>query len=562
VTDRRRCAIYTRKSSDEGLEQDFNSLHAQREACEAFIKSQKHEGWELVHTEYDDGGFSAGTMERPALKRLLADIKATKVQVIVVYKVDRLTRSLADFAKIVEILDAQAASFVSITQQFNTTTSMGRLTLNMLLSFAQFEREVTAERIRDKIAASKKKGIWMGGLPPLGYDVKDRGLLVNPEEAKTVRTLFRLYRELGTVRQLKDAADRMALMTKRRRETSGRVTGGARFTRGHLYCLLSNHVYIGEITHKDAHYQGRHEAIIDRKLFDDVQHQLAGNAVERRSARNGNAPSLLAGLIYDETGERLSPTHANKKGQRYRYYISKRLMHSGGTDSGGWRLPARELESVVLNVVSEFLNDKLRIIEALALDDASPERLRIALRKSEATAQELKDLPLERQRDLLAQLVRRIVLAPERLEISLDRTELGTLLTGFATEACSGSEHVLAIPMQLRRRGVEAKIVMANRRDSALEPDATLLTLLSEAHRWIAELVHGEATSVRGIARRNKRDPGEVSRTLPLAFLAPKIIEATVEGKQPFDITARRLKRIGLLPWRWEDQCRRLNIST
>ena len=321
MTLRRRCAIYTRKSTEEGLEQSFNSLHAQREACEAFIRSQKHEGWACLPEAYDDGGISGATMERPALQRLLSGIQDAKIDVVVVYKVDRLTRSLADFAKIVEIFDAQGVSFVSVTQQFNTTTSMGRLTLNVLLSFAQFEREVTGERIRDKIAASKKKGMWMGGFVPLGFDVKDRDLVVNGAEAETVRALFRLYRELGTVRRLKEEADRLGLTTKQRTQSSGPATGGRPFTRGHLYQLLSNPIYVGEVVHKGVSYPGRHDALVARELFDAVQRQLAGNASLRRSATNAKAPSLLTGLAHDEAGDLLSPTHANKKGRRYRYYV-------------------------------------------------------------------------------------------------------------------------------------------------------------------------------------------------------------------------------------------------
>ena len=271
MSDTTRSAIYTRKSTDEGLEQEFNSLDAQRESCEAYIKSQAGEGWRLVRTRYDDGGISGGTMERPALQRLLSDIKARKIDTIVVYKVDRLTRSLADFAKIVEVFDAHKVSFVSVTQAFNTTTSMGRLTLNMLLSFAQFEREVTGERIRDKIAASKKKGMWMGGSVPLGYDAKDKKLVVNRAEAETVRTLFRLYLELGTVKKLVDEAHRVGLATKRHMRSGGRTIGGQPFTRGHLHQLLANSIYVGEVAHKGVRYAGQHDAIIERKTFDAVQ---------------------------------------------------------------------------------------------------------------------------------------------------------------------------------------------------------------------------------------------------------------------------------------------------
>ena len=299
MTSRRRCAIYTRKSTEEGLEQDFNSLDAQREACEAYIKSQRHEGW---HADLRDAtttaAISGGNMERPALQRLLADIETGRIDIVVVYKVDRLTRSLADFAKIVELFDSSGVSFVSVTQQFNTTTSMGRLTLNVLLSFAQFEREVTGERIRDKIAASKKKGMWMGGIVPLGYDARDRSLAINPAEAETVRTLFRLYLELGTVRRLKEAADRLGLVTKQRQSSADRLVGGQAFTRGHLYQLLSNRTYAGEVVHKGVSYPGRHEAIIDpgdiRRRSASIDRQCRTPAVSDQ--QQGAEPPDRSGL--------------------------------------------------------------------------------------------------------------------------------------------------------------------------------------------------------------------------------------------------------------------------
>ena len=337
---RLRCAIYTRKSTEDGLDQDFNSLDAQREACEAYIASQAGEGWRLIKTRYDDGAYSGGTMERPALRRLLADIDAGKVDTVVVYKVDRLTRSLADFARIVELFDANDVSFVSITQQFNTTTSMGRLTLNMLLSFAQFEREVTGERIRDKIAASKRKGMWMGGVVPLGYDVFDRKLIVNETEAETVRTLFRLYRQHANVRLVKEEADRRGLRTKLRRPNNGRRNGGEPFTRGHIYKLLANPIYVGEIVHKGERHGGEHEAIIDRETWDAVQKQLKRNAVVRHINSNAKAPSLLAGMLFDEDGIRMVTSHASKAGRRYRYYVSKPATGKSPDADTGWRLPA------------------------------------------------------------------------------------------------------------------------------------------------------------------------------------------------------------------------------
>ena len=346
-----RCAIYTRKSSEEGLEQDFNSLDAQREACEAYIVSQKSTGWSALPQMYDDGGLSGGTLERPALQRLLLDIGANCVDTVVVYKVDRLTRSLNDFAKIVEVFDTHGVSFVSVTQQFNTTTSMGRLTLNMLLSFAQFEREVTGERIRDKIAASKRKGMWMGGLLPLGYDVADRKLVVNAREADTVRQIFRRYAALKSVHALKAELDGVGIVSKARLNRHGRISGGHPMAVGALYHLLQNPIYRGEIAHKDRSYPGLHEPIIDPALWEETRAVLAANRIERTTRSTATAPSLLAGLVYDDGGVPMSPTHANKKGTRYRYYMSQSLIKRGRPkiSTTGCRVPAADLEAVVEN---------------------------------------------------------------------------------------------------------------------------------------------------------------------------------------------------------------------
>jgi site-specific DNA recombinase len=302
-----RCAVYTRKSSEEGLEQSFNSLDAQREACHAYILSQRQEGWRAIDAQYDDGGYSGGTMERPGVKRLFEDIRAGKVDVIVVYKVDRLTRSLADFAKMIEILDANKASFVSITQQFNTTSSMGRLTLNVLLSFAQFEREVAGERIRDKIAASKRKGMWMGGTVPLGYDIQDRKLIVNPAEAATIRKIYGLYLELGCVTKLKVRLGKNGIKSKIRVSKLGRKSGGVCYSRGALYELLKNRVYLGEITHRGSSYPGQHEGIISKDVWDKVQTRLSNNNDARRNGVKARHPSLLAGLVRDEHGNGSHP---------------------------------------------------------------------------------------------------------------------------------------------------------------------------------------------------------------------------------------------------------------
>src|ERR1700726_1679885 len=325
-----RCAIYTRKSSEEGLEQEFNSLQAQREACEAFIDSQRHEGWVCLRTAYDDGGFSGATMARPALQQLLADITAGRVDTVVVYKIDRLTRSLADFAKIVEILY--------------------RLTLNVLLSFAQFEREVIGERIRDKIAASKKRGMWMGGGAPLGDGGEAHKLLMIDSEADTVRLIFRRYAELGSVRLLKHELEARSIQSKLRTSASGRLRGGKPFARGALYLMLQNRIYRGEIVHKEQSHAGGHPPIIDQPLWDAVQAQLASNAAERNSGALSRQPSLLAGMLFDRDGNRMTPSHAVKKGTRYRYYVSGSLITKDRTEnSGGLRIPGAEFEHLVCN---------------------------------------------------------------------------------------------------------------------------------------------------------------------------------------------------------------------
>ena len=363
---RLRCAIYTRKSTDEGLEKDFNSLDAQREACAAFIQSQKHEGWTGLPTLDDDGGFSGGTMERPALQRLLVDIEAGRVDVIVVYKVDRLTRALSDFAKLVEIFDRRGVSFVSITQQFNTTTSMGRLTLNILLSFAQFERELIGERVRDKVAASKKKGMWMGGTVPLGYDAKDRKLVVNKAEARRVEDIYRRYLRVKSVRALQVELDAADIRSKRRVGPDGTEHGNQQFSQGALYLLLQNRTYRGEATHKGNAYPGEHSAIVDKPLWDAVQAVLAENRVARATGANTKEPSLLTGVLFDETGERLTPTWSVKKGTRYRYYVSTSLVKGGSkAPSTRRRIPAGNLETIVIERLQRLFSSRGELLDAI-----------------------------------------------------------------------------------------------------------------------------------------------------------------------------------------------------
>src|ERR1700729_1927883 len=420
-----RCAIYTRKSSEEGLEQDFNSLDAQREAREAFIASQKREGWSPVGETYDDGGFSGGTMERPAFRRLLTDVGEGRIDVVVVYKVDRLTRSLSDFAKIVEVFDKREVSFVSVTQQFNTTSSMGRLTLNILLSFAQFEREVTGERIRDKIAASKQKGMWMGGLPSLGYDVKERKLLVNEAEAATVRHIFQRYLQLGSVRALRDDLAARGIVSKRRRASDGSPYGGQRFSRGALYLMLQNRIYRGEIVHKGKASPGEHAAIVDEELWRKVQNRLEANRLERREGDKAIEPSPLTGLVFDAQGEPMTPTHAAKKGTRYRYYISRRLII--GSDEGtaadrphGQRIPASNLEALVTDRVRSLFADPIEFLNALSdveRDAPMQKRLRDA---AAALSARWDRLSREELRDLIRQVLARTQVHADRIVLDVD----------------------------------------------------------------------------------------------------------------------------------------------
>ena len=432
---RLRCAIYTRKSSEEGLEQAFNSLDAQREACAAFVLSQKHEGWTVLPTLYDDGGFSGGTMDRPALKLLLSDIAEGKVDVVVVYKIDRLTRSLFDFAKIVEAFEAKDVSFVSITQQFNTSTSMGRLTLNVLLSFAQFERELAGERIRDKIAASKKKGMWMGGLPPLGYDVKDRKLVVNDEEARTVLHIFRRYIELRSVRALKTELEQAGIRSKRRILTDGTACGGQKLSRGALYLMLQNRIYRGEITHKGNAYPGEHQPIVDQALWDQVQATLAENRIDRKTGAYARQPSLLAGLAFDETGERLTPSHAVKKGTRYRYYVSRSLIVGSAKDHAtGRRIPAGNLESLVINRLRAFFADQGAVLDAVRNEHPDGTHQKRLISRGRQIAEELPTMAPDQTRAMLMSLVTRVDLKPDRVEIKMRRRSLVELLHARSTE--------------------------------------------------------------------------------------------------------------------------------
>jgi len=521
----KRSAIYTRKSTEEGLEQAFNSLDAQREACAAYILSQAHEGWEQVKDHYDDGGWSGGNMDRPALKQLLADVAAGKVDVIVVYKVDRLTRSLADFARIVDTLDRAGASFVSVTQAFNTTNSMGRLTLNVLLSFAQFEREVTSERIRDKVAASKKKGMWMGGPVPLGYKLGERKLLIDDQEAEVIRSIFRRYRELRSVAKLVDALARQDVRTKVRLYSNGRTVGGVHFGRGSLSQLLQNPIYSGRVNYRGTLHDGQHEAIISPEDWVGVQQILATNRHDRKLGKQARYPSLLTGMIIDPDGRPMTPVSTHKRSRRHCYYVTR--LSPGEEKSIAWRVAAGEIDRAVLNSVGDWLRSHERACE---LGQLMSDR---------ELADELPGFSVPEQRNVLLELGVRAQLEQTSLQVTLgDHAQASVIL-----------------PLQMVHRGNELKLVLDNGA-SRRAPDPVLLKLVALAMTARKSLGSGHVDSLT--SHYSKRHLWQLLR---LSFLAPDIITAIVEGEQPPSLIGRRLLRVTNLPLDWAGQRRVLGFK-
>ncbi len=547
----------TRKSSEEGLEQDFNSLHAQREASEAYIKSQKHEGWQLVKTAYDDGGFSGGTMKRPALTMLMQDIEAGRIDVIVVYKVDRLSRSLHDFAKMVEVFDKRGVSFVSVTQQFNTTSSMGRLTLNVLLSFAQFEREVTGERIRDKIAASKKKGMWMGGYAPLGYDIVDRKLVINPTEAEIVRDMYRRYLKLGCVRRLKEDLDRCSIHSKTRK--SSLRPGGCSFTRGALYHLLSSPTYIGQIRFKGVCHPGQHAGIIDPPLWDEVQQRMAGKRDGLVKHSRKTDPCPLAGKLFDAaSGERLVPVHTLKKGRRYRYYVSQSLTTGVRNHTpNSWRLPGSQLERTVLTIMQSMLKDRHAITNALQAFEFLPQQLSLILDAAHEASIKIGAEP--NPNSVMDACIRRVDLRGDSIRITL-------ALTSFVPDQVETALPCMFIitrdtSMQIRRRGQEMRLVVEGGMEPLANIDSTLVSAVARARAWSEALLTGGVRSIMEIAATNQVSDSYVKKIMPLAFLAPEIVESILAGKQPANLTTHRLVRHLDIPLDWQEQRRVLGFS-
>lgn len=536
-----RCAIYTRKSTEEGLEQDFNSLHAQREACEAYIKSQRHEGWAAVSTKYDDGGYSGGSMERPALKRLLADVAERKVDTIVVYKVDRLTRSLADFAKMVESFDSHGVSFVSVTQQFNTTTSMGRLTLNVLLSFAQFEREVTGERIRDKITASKKKGMWMGGMPPPGYRVKNRKLVIHKNEAAIVRKIFALYLQLKNTSALYRKLQTEKIVRPRAVTNSGYRYGGGCFSRGALRLLLSNPLYVGDVHHAGHVYPGQHQAIIEKSLWAKVQQILAATSHDYKIGRNATDPSLFAGLLQDASGNLFKSDHSRKGSKRYRYYSCH-----GGDSSKAIRLPASELERALLSALIRLLQDETRLIRLFDLKRSENVGLSLESAKKSAAALRI-GLPHEK-RDILLQLLKRVIFKKKSLTIEVKR-EIFLEKSAGTTKTVS-----VDVPISIKQRGVETRLIIEGETEPPAYRDLALIKTLARAVSWFDDLASGRVKDFSDLGTQEGLTRSVVGRTCLLAFLAPELIEQILAGRQPLKMRARNLLREVSIPDSWNEQ--------
>ena len=547
-----RCAIYTRKSTEDGLEQDYNSLDAQYDACTAYALSQRHEGWTMVPERYDDGGFSGGNMDRPGLNALLADIKEGKVDIILLYKIDRLTRSLSDFARIVDILDSAGASFVSITQSFNTTTSMGRLTLNMLLSFAQFEREVTGERIRDKIEASKKKGIWMGGPVPLGYDVIERKLIENKGEAQLVRHIMQRYLDLGSVKALVQELDRDGYRTKIQIRTSTANKGGCPFRRGTIYHLLSNRIYLGEIVHKGQGYAGEHQPIISMELWDRVQQALADRSQGGTTRSPAKWPSLLIGMVVDSENRPMSPSHANKGKKRYRYYITRDDQLDG---SPAWRVSAHDLERLVCDEVLRFLTDRHSVQNAFP-DTCNVQHLKYVLEQSASAATILESGMAGEKQRLLKALVPQIQLQEGAIEISIAPS---ALLTFYGSEACAsmdGPPVILTCETVRVRRGHEIRLIIPPTSDAPPIPtnrDQKLVALVAEARAAAKLLLVSPEKSIAKLAEEHGRCRTRLAKLAALPCIAPDIITAIVEGRQPPSLDARALLAADL-PLNWQGQ--------
>lgn len=528
-----RCAVYTRKSTEEGLEQDFNSLDAQREACEAYIKSQQHEGWVLVEKQYNDGGFSGGTLERPAVKELFKDIEAGEVDTVVVYKVDRLTRSLMDFAKIVELFDKQNASFVSITQHFNTTTSMGRLTLNILLSFAQFEREVTGERIRDKIAASKKKGMWMGGNVPIGYKVENKTLVPDKPWDKIVQTIFDKYLGLKSVTKLKADLEENAIKGK----------SGINFSKGNLYYILSNIIYIGQIKHKKNIYEGEHQAIIDKVTFDKVQDLMYKNRIDKDCGTKSSSNSLLAGKLFDDKGNRMSPSHSNTRKRKYRYYVSLAVTKlKKGKEGSVSKIPAGEIEKFVAETIKEFLTNT-KIIQKYIKD--------FDVVKQKEILRAIKNVENFSEPKLIRAILNKVVISQDSVEITTCENALLETLENLANEielpeqttVETDSPIKIFKKVEITKTSRSGNILIINSEDKPmLLPNSYLISAIVKSHYWHKLLLIGKVKSIVEIQKtEGMKNPSYIKDIMKLKFIPPGFTEQILSGTQPKGLSVQKL---------------------
>lgn len=547
-----RCAIYTRKSTEDGLEQEFNSLDAQYEACRSYILSQRHEGWLLLGERYDDGGFSGGNLERPGLQKLLGDVASRKVDIIVIYKVDRLTRSLADFAKIVDVLDGAGASFVSITQSFNTTTSMGRLTLNMLLSFAQFEREVTSERIRDKIAASKRKGLWMGGPVPLGYEVRDRKLVVNEAEAETVRHIMRRYCELDSVRELVAELRRDGVVTKVQNRASGPHKGGIPFARGALYHLLKNRIYLGEIVHKGSAYPGEHSPLVEPDLWHRVQRTLADRAKCAAGRTYAKRSSFLAGVLFDGLGRRMMPSHTTKGPRSYRYYVTRPDLLA---NAPAWRTAAHDLEKMVRTRIAKFLGDPFEVAQLLG-PGADLHQVREAQSRAASLSDTISNASDTECSTHMKRLIRSVTIELNQISIEVEAASLGSLVEWpFAGSLDQSARLILTSAATRVRRGHALTLLSPQGSPVVLTPrrDDKLIRLIAEAH-WARELIQAAPDKLLSkIAFEQRRCRTRLRRLIVISCLAPDIAHALIRGEHPkrFD---HRVLLSSLFPLDWAAQ--------
>nr|WP_315458353.1 recombinase family protein [uncultured Sphingorhabdus sp.] len=554
-----RCAIYTRKSTEDGLDQEYNSLDSQYDACTAYALSQRNEGWTVGKDRYDDGGFSGGNLERPGLKRLLADIEAGKVDIILLYKIDRLTRSLSDFAKIVEILDRKGASFVSITQSFNTTTSMGRLTLNMLLSFAQFEREVTGERIRDKIYASKRKGIWMGGPVPLGYDVVDRKLVVNEPEAEQVRHIMGLYLKVGSVPELVEVLAKNGSHTKVQQRKDGGTRGGCHFKRGNLYHLLSNRIYRGMTVHKGEAFDGEHEAIVAEELWNKVQAKLAkqgqGGSSRKVSARTG----VLAGLVYNGEGTAMVLTHTQKGNRRFHYYANR---YETLGDSTASRVNARDIEDIVVRQLTQALGSSGQIQSMLLDGSYKAEQLHNVISRCRQLATELTDAKYIRKQEIIRTVLNRIDLQDDEIVIKFDNRSLLNAIRADSSIQPSNNDLIIQRQSIRLRRGKALRLVIpaTSPSDRISLRDEKLVALIAEARMVMSQITANPNKSIPELAAEQGRCRVRMMKVAKLACLDPNIVTAIVEGRHPLKLTPGKLLAADL-PLAWMEQRQALGFG-